>query len=462
MNFLGYKLVREKKSTITKGDNPNSSYHPPSSAAVKSYFGNLTNDKILKIFNNCSPVFACIDIISRANANKRYVIKDLKTREPIPQDFTSPVIDKVRQLLSNPNPLQSGSEYERYAAAYYWLYGNSYDMGNINIPIKSTDLLDIKTMTLLPSQYVKINATDNYFYATEITEIINNYIVQYPNVSKSDVFNPYQINHSNETNLAFNRGNNNNDDALWLKGVPRIKRLQYEIKNNEGSLDSLNNIIENRGILGMFTPQNSDADGSGVVLGSEEKRIIREELSHYGATRGQDMYKFLSFPMNYQKTAMTPEELGIFNSISQSWITVATVFGVPKLLVAQHLTGATFENQTQSNKELYLNNIIPYSEARVNSLNNWFKLKDYGYYLDVSFDHLPFMQDDKVKAASAKKQNGETFKQAFYSGTVNYNSWLNSISEPENLSFGDNYIFDLDEKQLKIIGIETKTSNDAK
>jgi len=457
MSMFGYSLIKDKKTTVDKGSPSNNSYHPPSQAAVKSYFGDLTNEKILKIFNNCSPVFACIDIISRANANKRYIIKDLKTREPIPDDLSNSVVDKVRQLILNPNPLQDGSEYERYAAAYYWLYGNSYDMGNINIPTKSTDLMDIKTMTLLPSQYVKINATDSYFYATEITDIINNYIVKYPNIEKSDIFNPYQINHNNETNLAFHRGNNNSDDAKWLKGVPRIKRLEYEIKNNTGSLDSLNNIIENRGILGMFTPQNTDADGAGVVLGQQEKEIIQRELSHYGATRGQNMYKFLSFPMNYQKTAMTPEELGIFNSISQSWITVATVFGVPKLLVAQHLSGATFENQTQSNKELYLNNIIPYSESRVNALNRFFKLKDYGYYLDVSFDHLPFMQDDKVKTASARKQSGDTFKQAFYGGTVTYDEWLNAIGQPSHASLGDKYIFDLTPEQLQTIGVNVKT-----
>jgi phage portal protein BeeE len=455
MGLFGYSLIKNKK-VIDKSSPSDSSYFPPSQAAVKSYFGDLTNEKILKIFNNCSPVFACIDIISRANANKKYVIKDLKTKEPIPDDFSNPVIDKVRQLILNPNPLQDGSEYERYAAAYYWLYGNSYDMANINIPTKSSDLMDMQTLNLLPSQYVNIDATDNYFYATEITEIINNYILKYPNVNKTDLFSPYQVYHGNETNLAFNRGNNYNDDAKWLKGVPRVKRLEYEIKNNSGSLDSLNNIIENRGILGMFTPQNTDADGAGVVLGEKEKEIIQKELSHYGATRGQNMYKFLSFPMNYTQTAMTPDELGIFNSITQSWITVSTIFGVPKLLVAQHITGATFENQTQSNKELYLNNIIPYSESRVNALNRFFKLKDYGYYLDVSFEHLPFMQDDKVKAASARKQSGDTYKQAFYGGTVKYNAWLNALGEPENKEFGDKYIFDLTDEELEKIGVSIK------
>jgi phage portal protein BeeE len=456
MSFLGYSLIKDKK--IEKEVvNKKTPHNPVTEAAVKSYFHNLTTDKILKVFNNCSPVYSCIDIISRANANKRYIIKDLKTDEPIPETLSNPILDKVRQLINKPNPLQDGAEYERYASAYYWLFGNSYDMANVNIPNKFTDIKDIKTMTLLPSQYVKIDANNNYFYATEITEIINNYILKYPNTEKVEEFSPYQINHANETNLGFNRGNYGDNDADWLKGVPRLKRLHYEIKNNSGSLDSLNNIIENRGILGMFTPNTSDADGTGVLLGKKEKEIITEELNQYGATKEQQKYKFLSFPMTYTQTAMTPEELGLFNSITQSWITVATIFGVPKLLVAQHITGATFENQTQSNKELYLNNIIPYSASRVNALNNFFKLKDYGYYLDVSFDHLPFMQDDKVKAASARKQSGDTFKQAFYSGAVNYNAWLNAIGQPENKEIGEKFIQDLTPEELEKIGVNIKT-----
>jgi len=465
MAILGFTRAKNIEKAVEEGvmkhidDMYDDKFHPIiNNHDLYDYFDNLNSERILKIFKYSAPVFACIDLFATANKNKKYVIKDARTNEIIPKDEKNEVLEKIRSLIEQPNPLQSGGEYEQYAAAYYRLFGNSYDFANTLFD-RDFSIKDVKTLTQLPAQYVKINASNVYFRATTKEDIIKNYQLCYPKTRRTDTFATNKVLHANDINLEFDEYNSHNKeaDAEWLKGIPRIKRIGTEIQNNKSTIESLNTITENRGSVGLFTPDKRDETGSSLPMTKSEKDTVDERLRQYGLLRNQKQYQYLDVPMKFQKTGMTPTELGIFEAIAHNWITVATIYGIPKLLVAQYTQGATYENQEQSLKELYVNNVIPYSQNRANAMNKFLKLREFGYYLDVSFGHLPFLQSDKKDNAIANRQTGSTYKELFFAGGCNYNMWLNEIGQPNDTTIGSKYIWQLNEKQTAAINQTRKT-----
>ncbi len=71
-------------------------------------------------------VKANINLLATSASNGRKYLIDAKSKERIDWDDNNEVVKKMKQLLTRPNPLQSGSQFEEQGVFYKKVFGNRY------------------------------------------------------------------------------------------------------------------------------------------------------------------------------------------------------------------------------------------------------------------------------------------------------------------------------------------------
>ena len=445
-----------KTKEVTKASSSVNTYTIPSSTYITTGNPVWRNLSELIYLLNCyceNPIVqAIINIKAEAFANIRFSVKDLKEGEIIPLDEYEKDKGKLNELLSQPNPLQSTTEWLRQLKVNREVFGNSYSYASVPSGHKFSSYLDINVINNLPSYLVTPVLTGQWLNATTKDEIIKEYILENLNGKKTPL-ETNNILHLNNVNIKL--------DQNFTQGVSNLVALKDPISNIDGAFESRNVIINRRGPDGIYSTDMKD-DGVGSVPASEhDVEKVQEAFKKYGLLREQFSKLIAHIPLKYQKTGSNVKDLMLFEEVSNSAIAVCHGFGVPEEIVKYYIkTGTLGTDSNVAEKRLYDSTIIPESEDFVKSLNNFFKSKNEGIELIGSYDHVKVLQKNKKEEAEVKKISTESAEKAFRMGAVNYNYVLTCLGEENNPKIGEKYIWDLDDKQLNAIGINNKSKTE--
>ncbi len=392
-----------------------------------------------------NPVFhSAVNIKARAAANVRIQVKNKITGDIEQTSTTAKIPQKIYSLLEQPNPLQSTWEFFRQKKIFHEVAGNSFVYGNCPVGFKM-NIENVSTLVNPWPQYMSYNLAGGYFDATEISQIIKNWRFQISGYYRE--WDPQYILHQNYPNV----------NPLGLKltgfnpimGTSVIESLKWPLSNIEMAYESRNVVIKNRGMRAIITSEAGDATGK-IPITAKEKEELQKDFREYGTLEDQDQFMFSRFPMNVNMIDQDVRKLGLFEEIASDGMIVSNTLGVPATLLKLDLKGETFSNQDASERRLYQDTIIPETNDDIVALNNWFGLRDTEWEIIGSFDHLPFLQKDKEKAARGNRQKSAYLKELFLSGAITHNQWLTEL-EMEPYKGGDKRIFEFDEHQIDII-----------
>ncbi len=398
-------------------------------------------------------VNAVINIKAEAFSNLKFKVKDLKSEEI----FDLMDYDKdgggLKKLLSDPNPLQSGSEWLKQFKLNYEVFGNGYNYASVpsGFNEKTYTYKDITVLNNLYAANVRPIITGNWLESTTIDEIIKHYEFDNYHGDIQEI-SPLKVMHINSSNLRL--------DYHFTEGVSDLVALQKPISNIDAAYESRNVLITRRGAIGMLSSEKRDEAMGNIALSKEEIDQVQKDYRRYGSMNGQDQLLISSQPLKYQKMALSVKELMLFEEIEADAIAVATAKKVPELLVKYYIKGGTFENLNASEKRLYDSTIIPESEAFISQLNKFLKTSEHNIQIIGSYDHVNVLQSNKKEEAEVKKTNIEGAEKAFRTGAIKYNDYLACMGMPNDPIIGDKRVWDLKENQLFAIGIgKTKESN---
>jgi len=406
----------------------------------------------LDSYCNNPVVQAVINIKASAAANIKFKVKDLRTGDIIPLDEYDKDGGKLKELLSNPNPLQSTFEWKRQFEVYQAVFGNAISYASVPTGFENNfSYKDIVVINNLPSYLVAPVLTGKWLDAEKKNEIISKYVMRNGNGKDRD-FSPNTIFHRNDINIQY--------DNDFVMGKSKLIALKMPITNIKIAYESRNVIGEKRGALGMITPDGKDANGT-VPLTDNEKKDAQKALEQYGLMKNQWQHMLTNAPLKFQKMAMNIGELKLFEEIESDAIAVANAYGVPELLVKYYITSGTFANLDASEKRLYTSTIIPESKDFVIGLNRFLNTKSEGIELIGSFDHVAALQINRKEEAITNSFNEKSALSAFKIGGITYNQYLERSDLPLNDTYGDKYIFDLKPEHRNIIlGIKTTGTNE--
>src|SRR5574343_318243 len=298
-------------------------------------------------------LYGCIDILASAASNGKKYLTDLNG-EVVPWDENKQAVKNARRLfVDRPNPLQSVREFEYERKYMFYTFGNNYVYANNPSQTLNTDILTIQTLYNLPSEYVRVKQTGKLWDQIDIKGIIEKYsLVNYDPIR---VFDPSRVIHFNDINLS--------DVGNSILGMSRLAKLVYPITNTQMAFEAINVLLKSRGMQGIIKANNKDATGTQIPLSKDDKyEIDRVFRTEYGMLDNQKQYLISYSDIDFIKTVLSPNELGIYSEFQNNAMIISNAFKVPPELYKTYTSGATFENQVQAVRRLYQDTVIPQVE----------------------------------------------------------------------------------------------------
>jgi len=314
---------------------------------------------VMEAFETIPEVYAPIALKARSYANMRLKEVDADGNEKKTTEG-----QRIINLISNPNWFQGDKEFLIQTKILREVYGNEYiykllpfGMGNGNVKALFTiphDIIKCKYDAELPfylhseppKVFYKILKADNEYDKVEGENIIH--------------FN------DNRTKIK-----NSTDDKI-LVGQSKYMAMSAVINNLKMAYESRGIILAHRGANGAWVNDSKDISGS-IELPKEERQRLERAFSKYGTLKGQKQTIVTSQNLRWEQAGTNnPQNLGIFEETREGFFKICDAAGVPKDVFAS-ISGATFENQKQAEKGLYVRTIMP--EA-----NEWIGGIDYDTY----------------------------------------------------------------------------------
>ncbi|MFA5300075.1 MAG: phage portal protein [Lutibacter sp.] len=371
----------------------------------------------------------CISILAKAIANGQKYLVDLNGNE-IPWSSNKAGVKNARRLfIERPNPLQSAFEFNYERIYMFYTYGNNFVYVNNPLETFDTDITTAQTLINLPSEYVQIKQTGKIFDQVNIEGIIEKYILTSYNPIKE--FPVKNIIHFNDINVS-GVGNS-------IIGSSRLEVLKFPITNTQLAFEAMNVILKSRGMQGIIKQGNKDAQGSQIPVRPEAKAEVDEKFKRgYGVLENQNQFLIVNADIEYIKTIMNSQELGIYQEFSNNAMIISNGFGIPPELYKTYTSGATFENQVQAVRRLYQDTVIPLVDNEDSYFTERLNMRKYGFELKTCWDHIAALQENLKEKATSLTMNVNSANKAYTDNIITWNQYLELIGY-EPVPDGDVY-----------------------
>ena len=186
-----------------------------------------------------------------------------------------------------------------------------------------------------------------------------------------------------------------------LKGNVKLIDPAYEITNYTQKVaalkalemygvvtDSIYSVIDERGVMGMFSPQKDT-----VVKNGQADKLYSAFRKLFGVKRGQRKFAIVEVPMNYTGVSLPVKDLELLENKKDATATVARIYGIQEDMI---LSGSTFDNkmnaiiQTYSDYKGLIYGWINQIESQLISFR---KVDDY----EITFTGIPQLNVEQNK-----------------------------------------------------------------
>jgi HK97 family phage portal protein len=340
---------------------------------------------IREAYDKCAPVSTIINRLASSMANGKWFIVD-KNNNDVSNSHAN-----VYNLIKNPNPLQSTSEFIKQVDLYRNLYGVSYVYAAVPNGFGSAeDALSVWPIN--PEKVETIYKKSFPYFGKTREDIIEKYVITSGN-ERLDV-NPEHMLHLNETSLDLL--NENRFDT-------RLRGLNYEIRNIMQAQEAIYSLNRDRGAQGIISNRTRDVSGNIPLTPVEKEQIQEEYQKKYGLSNEQAKIIISDADLVWQQMSFNVKDLMLFEGIKQNIESISDAFNYPFELLANQ-KGTTFANRGEAVKYLYQDNIIPAANLYAEKFTAFFGLQN--ATIDIDFSHIEYLkQAEKEKAEALLKMN---------------------------------------------------------
>lgn len=295
------------------------------------------------------------------------------------------------ELLKNPHPLYSEGEFLKTFYKQYALFGSV-----IMVDVKPV-AMQTSGMFILPFQDVQVKIKEgikaiDIIYATEISEIIDYYILNYKGTQTK--FYPEDIYVLSTTSMRF-------DQNGFIVPDSPIAGIKQPINNILSQYKARNTIVDKRGALGILSNAGKDTSGT-IPLDEDDVQDIHDRYGKYGLT-GQDYQLIITnAALSWQSMTMPIKDLQLLEGIKEDKVAICDAWQFPIQLL-NSLEASTLNNFQTADKIVYTKKIIPDNNIISKSWTNYFLDQNETFYFDIS--HVDVLQEDrKLNVDIAKEE----------------------------------------------------------
>ena len=279
----------------------------------------------------------------------------------------SPLLD----LLAQPNPMQSGSEFMQAMIGYYLIAGNAYnEKVVVSGELKELYTLRPDRMTIAagahgyPKGYVyKVNNRTATFDVDDTTLASD--------ILHMKAFNPL-------------------DD--WY-GLSPIEAGAYAIDQNSESMKHMQALLQNGA-----TPSGAlvyDDDNKGTMDEENFNRLKAQTEEQYQGSKNAGRPMLLEGGLTWQQMGLSPTDVGILGIKDSSARDISLAFGVPPQMLG--IQGdSTYSNYKEARLAFWEDTVIPLVTRTAGDFNQWLSEEFGGVELRPNLDKIPAIVDKRM------------------------------------------------------------------
>lgn len=361
---------------------------------------NGLND-VKQAYEKCPVVYSIINKQAYAYINGKTWVVNSRGKEAT-GDFSN----KLRKLFARPNPLQNQKQFEAQIAIYMRLFG--YCVILPFVP-KGYDLVDATSLWIIPPYMCEFVMSRQTFYNLGAGQILK-----------------VKVKYGDEESEL------NHEDIIILKDISPgfsniiipdspIKPLQQNINNLIAIYESKGALINNRGALGILTPEK-EPDGN-IPLEPEEKEDIQNGLMRYGLKSGQWKFIVTNTSLKWQQMSVPYRDLMLTEWAQDDSMVICDALNYPYRLLSTE-KGASYNDINEFKKLLYQDFVKPFGEMICDQLNEIFKCGENNCKIVRDYSDVDVLQEDDVKKANARKLRNEYLQIEFQNGLITLDDWL--------------------------------------
>ena len=393
MKFFGYEI---KRCDSAKGG-----FHATNINAgdLLKLFGRQLGSIDTSIPEGQAIAFASCSILTSIVTKKVSAIADARYW---PQDEEGNDVEKpeVMTKMRQPNKYQTLSEFVCMIEFFSQIFGKAYIAKIAPIGFEADFELYV-----IPNLMV----SENERVITEVSFApyadIQNYTIS--------LGSGYQVTIEKENMFVVN-------DATYSlnkmgDSASRMVALQYPINTFISSYDAVNELLINRGMLGIISLMSDDPLTDSVAPATKkDKADLEEQLNKYGILKGRLKYAITAFKAAYVPISSTISDLGLTDIQRNCKKDIAYTYQVPSILL--DVEGSTYSNFGEAKLEFYTNDIIPSARNIMSVINKIYG--NIGFAVNASFDHLELFQDAKRQQAAGMVSLVSALNQAVQTGLM--------------------------------------------
>ena len=383
----------------------------------------VVGNNFIEMFKTIPEVFWPIDFIAKRISEAHFDLKRVKDDSLVWCNRLG-----ADTILKQPNPIMTWREIVYQHFVYKLSTGNAFFRASMADSV-GPDAIKFQWCSnywSLPAHLVEVKPME-YSYGVpmfgiaNIDELIKGYTLNLGAYSGLTI--PYwQIWHDRDGIPELIRGNG------YLKAESRLLSVKKPIANLIAVYEARNVIFLKRGALGFIVAQKEDPTGTVALEPSEKEELRKEFNSKYGLEEGKSPFAITDIPVNFIKTSSSIAEMQPFDETLEDAIKIASVFGIPSVLVPRK-DQSTFSNQDTAEKSVYTSVIIPAAKRFCEALTTFLGLEKKGLYLDCDFSDVACLQVGLKEGEEVKKLVNERCLSQFNNGLISINDWRSQIHE---------------------------------
>lgn len=351
--------------------------------------------------------------------------------------------ERMKKFLTNPNPMQTFKEFVKQFFIYKLLIGDSFIYG-AGLPISKNIFETCDNYWILPAHNIEVKhpRKTQLFWADPNYNVVESYNLRSPYGNAT--FDPRMVMHVKDFN-SLDIGDQ------YFYGKSRLIAHKYPVANLVAVYEARNVIYTKRGAIGAVVNKKEDADGFIPMTEIEKKDIRNEFHKNYGLESGKDPMAIVDVPVEFVKFGMTIQELQPFEETLASASVIAGAYNIDSVLIPRK-DHSTFSNLREAEGKVYTSTVIPEAIDFCENISNFLGLNDYGYYLDVNFDHVEVLAEARNKKEIAKRSITERCRIEFNNGIITLNDWRAALGkESIDNSLFDKTIFEMTDQEIEQI-----------
>jgi HK97 family phage portal protein len=329
-------------------------------------------------------VYKIVDDEQLKNYELVSAVKSTNTQHLVRKQFLKskalelvPDTNPLQNLLNNPNPSYSKTEFLEGCYTFRLVTGNTY----IHTPALEfgRDAGKPIELWIMPSQWTSLQVSDTWprrviGYRLQLANLID---IPKEEVVHVKYFNPQYSYIGNE-----------------LIGLSPLRAGSKILDRQIAETDYSVNAFQNSGISGIVSNENMNSDEI------EKGALGQMKTDFYNEAAGTGNARKLLFTVGkitYTAIGLSPVDMDILNSEVRTFKKLCNLYGVSDRLFNNDATGSEISVDV-AYKDLYTNAVLPEVYALRDSLNKYlvpkFNTGSEKYYIDCDITAIPELQDD--------------------------------------------------------------------